>query len=68
VRATKLGRWARRAAVVLVLGFGAAALGAATAQAEVGWESPTPSAPAIVAPVGQGVVGAAAFAQEVGWE
>ena len=67
MRATKLGRWARRAAVVLVLGFGAAALGAATAQAEVGWESPTPGA-AIVAPVGHGVTDGAVIAQEVGWE
>lgn len=68
MRATKLGRWARRAAVVLVLGFGAATLGAATAQAEVGWESATPSAPAIEAPVGHGVLGAAVFLREVGWE
>jgi hypothetical protein len=50
-----------------VLGFGAATLGAATAQAEVGWESPTPGA-AIVAPVGHGAIDAAVIAQEVGWE
>jgi hypothetical protein len=41
MRATKLGRWALRAAVVLAVGFGGALGGVAAAQAESSWGCPT---------------------------
>jgi hypothetical protein len=41
MRATKLGRWALRAAVVLTVGFGGAIGGVAAAQAESSWGCPT---------------------------
>jgi hypothetical protein len=41
MRATKLGRWALRAAVVLTVGFGGALGGVAAAQAESSWGCPT---------------------------
>lgn len=43
MRATKLGRWAGRAAVVLVLGLGAATMGAGPASADFQWDSTTPT-------------------------
>jgi hypothetical protein len=41
MRATKPGRWALRAAVVLAVGFGGAMGGVAAAQAESSWDCPT---------------------------
>ena len=41
MRATKLGRWALRAAVVLTVGFGGAMGGVAAAQADSTWGCPT---------------------------
>lgn len=43
MRATKLGRWAGRGAVVLVLGFGAATVGGGAASADSSWEVKDPA-------------------------
>jgi hypothetical protein len=43
MRATELGRWVRRGAVVLVLGFGAATVGSAAAYADSTWDIPAPA-------------------------
>jgi hypothetical protein len=54
MRASKLGRWAGRAAVVLVLGFGAATVGGGAVSADSSWEVKDPG----VSPVQPASVGA----------